>query len=47
MWKLYNYIYIFNVYNKKFYNTKNKIILTENLIEDFNNLFFDSKVKQL
>jgi hypothetical protein len=47
MWKLYNYISIFNVYNKEFYNTKNKIILTENLIEDFNNLFFDFKVKQL
>ena len=47
MWKLDNYIYIFNVYNKKFYHTKNKITLTENLIEDFNNLFFSDKIKKL
>ncbi len=42
-----NYICIFCEYNKKFRYTKNKIELTENLITDFNNIFYNHKIKEL
>ena len=42
-----NYIRIFYDYNKKFRYTKNKIELTEKLITDFNNIFYNHKIKEL
>ena len=47
MYILNNCIFIFYEYNKKFRYTKNKIKLTENLITDFNNIFYNNKIKQL
>ena len=46
MKNLYNYILIFYYYDKEFYNSKNKIQLTEDLITNFNNLYNNIKIKK-
>ena len=46
MWYINNYFLIFNYYNKKFYRSKNKIELTEDLIENFNNIYYNIKIKK-